>query len=44
MIEKDLDMQTKGAFQSYANNDTIEVDDTEHVGSLIKNYQMITGR
>lgn len=33
---KDLDMQTKGAFQSYANNDTIEVDDTEHVGSLIK--------
>lgn len=43
---KDLDMQTKGAFQSYANNDTIEVDDTEHVGSLIKklsddNRQMI---
>ena len=43
---KDLDLQTKGAFQSYANNDTIDVDDTEHVGSLIKklsddNRQMI---
>ncbi len=43
---KDLDMQTKGAFQSYANNDTIVVDDTSHVGSLIKkladdNRQMI---
>ena len=43
---KDLDLQTKGAFQSYANNDTIEVDDTEHVGNLIKklcdgNRQMI---
>lgn len=34
---KDLDLQTKGAFQSYADNDTIDVDDTEHVGSLIKN-------
>ena len=33
---KDLDLQTKGAFQSYADNDTIDVDDTEHVGSLIK--------
>ena len=30
---KDLDLQTKGAFQSYADNDTIDVDDTEHVGS-----------
>lgn len=43
---KDLDMQTKGAFQSYADNDTIDVDDTEDVGSLIKklsddNRQMI---
>ncbi len=43
---KDLDMQTKGAFQSYADNDTIDVDDTENVGSLIKrlsddNRQMI---
>ncbi len=43
---KDLDMQTKGAFQSYADNDTIDVDETEHVGSLIKrlsddNRQMI---
>lgn len=43
---KDLDLQTKGAFQSYADNDTIDVDDTEHVGSLIKkladdNRQMI---
>jgi type I restriction enzyme R subunit len=43
---KDLDMQTKGAFQSYADNDTIDVDDTENVGHLIKrlvdgNRQMI---
>ena len=43
---KDLDLQTKGAFQSYADNDTSDVDDTEHVGSLIKkladdNRQMI---
>lgn len=43
---KDLDLQTKGAFQSYADNDTIDVDDTEHVGSLIRkladdNRQMI---
>lgn len=43
---KDLDLQTKGAFQSYADNDTIDVDDTAHVGSLIKkladdNRQMI---
>ena len=43
---KDLDLQTKGALQSYADNDTIDVDDTEHVGSLIKkladdNRQMI---
>lgn len=43
---KDLDMQTKGAFQSYADNDTIDVDDTENVGGLIKrlsddNRQMI---
>ncbi|MCR5322158.1 MAG: HsdR family type I site-specific deoxyribonuclease [Lachnospiraceae bacterium] len=33
---KDLDQQTKGAFQSYADNDTIDVDDTENVTSLIK--------
>lgn len=43
---KDLDMQTKMAFQSYADNDTIDVDDTENVDSLIKkladdNRQMI---
>lgn len=43
---KDLDMQTKGAFQSYADNDTIDVDDTDNVGVLIKrlsddNRQMI---
>ena len=43
---KDLDEQTKGAFQSYADNDTIDVDETEHVGSLVKklcndNRQMI---
>ncbi|SEQ29702.1 type I restriction enzyme, R subunit [Lachnospiraceae bacterium RM5] len=43
---KDLDVQTKMAFQSYADNDTIDVDDTENVDSLIKkisddNRQMI---
>ena len=43
---KDLDMQTKMAFQSYADNDTIEVDDTDYVDSLIQkmsddNRQMI---
>ena len=43
---KDLDMQTKMAFQSYAENDTIDVDDTEFVDTLIKrltdgNRQMI---
>ena len=39
-------MQTKMAFQSYADNDTIEVDDTDYVDSLIQkmsddNRQMI---
>ena len=43
---KELDMQTKMAFQSYADNDTIDVDDTDYVDSLIKkmsddNRQMI---
>ena len=43
---KDLDTQTTMDFQSYALNDTIDVDDTEHVGHLIKklandNRQMI---
>lgn len=43
---KDLDTQTKVAFQSYADNDTIDVDDTDHVGILIsrltdKSRQMI---
>ncbi len=43
---KDLDMQTKMAFQSYADNDAIDVDDTDYVDSLIKkmsddNRQMI---
>ena len=33
---KDLDQQTKMAFQSYAENDTIDVDDTENVSMLIK--------
>ncbi len=33
---KDLDTQTKLAFQSYAENDTIDVDDTDHVDMLIK--------
>ena len=43
---KDLDTQTKMDFQSYAHNDTIEVDDTDYVDTLIKkltdgNRQMI---
>ena len=43
---KDLDDQTKMAFQSYADNDTIDVDDTDYVDSLITkmsddNRQMI---
>ncbi len=43
---KDLDDQTTMAFQSYAGNDTIDVDDTEYVDSLIRkmaddNRQMI---
>ncbi len=33
---KDLDTQTKMAFQSYAENDTIDVDDTDNVDVLIK--------
>lgn len=43
---KDLDMQTQMAFQSYADNDTIDVDDTDYVDLLIEkmadeNRQMI---
>lgn len=43
---RDLDTQTKIDFQSYAGNDTIDVDDTEYVDSLIEklgddNRQMI---
>lgn len=43
---KDLDVQTKMAFQSYADNDTIDVDDTDYVDSLVEkmaddNRQMI---
>ena len=33
---KDLDIQTKMAFQSYAENDSIDVDETERVDSLIQ--------
>ena len=33
---KDLDAQTTMAFQSYANNDAIDVDDTENVTMLMK--------
>ncbi len=33
---KDLDLQTKLAFQSYADNDTIDVDETDNVHSLIE--------
>ena len=32
---KDLDEQTKGAFQSYADNDIIDVDETDNVTDLI---------
>ena len=32
---KDLDNQTKMAFQSYANNDTVDVDETDNVADLI---------
>ena len=32
---KDLDVQTKQAFQSYANNDVVDVDETENVNDLI---------
>lgn len=43
---KDLDVQTKMAFQSYADNDLVDVDDTDNVTDLIKkltdgNRQMI---
>jgi len=33
---KDLDQQTSTAFKSYANNDTIDVDNTEYADALIK--------
>jgi type I restriction enzyme R subunit len=33
---KDLDNQTKMAFQSYADNDLVDVNETENVGDLIK--------
>ncbi len=33
---KDLDTQTKLDFQSYAENDTIDVDDTDYVDTLIR--------
>ena len=33
---KDLDTQTTQAFQSYANNDVVDVDETDNVGDLIK--------
>ena len=43
---KDLDTQTTMAFQSYADNDTIDVDNTDDVTALVekmadKNRQMI---
>ena len=43
---KDLDTQTSQAFRSYANNDVIDVDETENVGDLIdklknRNQQVI---
>ncbi len=33
---KDLDTQTTQAFQSYANNDVVDVDETDNVGDLIE--------
>lgn len=33
---RDLDQQTTAAFQSYAENDTIDVDDTDHTADLLK--------
>lgn len=36
---KDLDQQTTTAFQSYAENDTVDVDETENTGDLIKKLQ-----
>lgn len=36
---KDLDQQTTSAFQSYAENDVVDVDDTENVKELIKKLQ-----
>lgn len=47
---KDLDTQTTMEFQSYAVQDTIDVDDTEHVGKLIerltdgKRHMIVTTR
>lgn len=43
---KDLDRQTTQAFKSYANNDVVDVDETDNVGDLInklknKNQQVI---
>lgn len=37
----DLDQQTTGSFESYAEHDVIDIDDTDHVNDLIKNYCQI---
>lgn len=36
---KDLDNQTTSAFQSYAQNDIFDVDETEDTRQLIKNLE-----
>lgn len=38
MDRVDLDQQTTGSFESYAEHDVIEIDETDNVNDLIKNY------
>ncbi|MCI6935790.1 MAG: DEAD/DEAH box helicase family protein, partial [Clostridiales bacterium] len=40
---KDLDNQTTGAFQAYAQYDTIEVDETDNTWDLVKKLQAKDG-
>lgn len=43
MDRKDLDNQTTGAFQAYAQYDTIEVDETDNTWDLVKKLQAKDG-
>lgn len=36
---KDLDQQTSTSFKAYAANDTVDIEDTEHVGALVEKLQ-----